>query len=298
MDARGILAVELFDRRGAPKRRDTWFVYGLVDSRRPDEIRYIGITNNPAGRLRCHISTSSKCSTHKARWINSTVRGGADILVGILRSDLSHDAAKAEEVSLISLMDGLTNLTEGGDGTSGYAHTEISKTKMRDAALGRIISNETREKISFAHTGAKRPAETGLRISRSKIGKPRPKSVGIAVGNAHRGRPLSFDHRVKLSAAQQLIATRPNDSGIRASVQRLAGPKSNNKSGFKGVIWDKKSNKWRAQLNKDGSGHTVVGYFPTPELAAKAYDAAAYAAWGSDCYLNFPSLIQQEVSNG
>lgn len=33
---------------------------------------------------------------------------------------------------------------------------------------------------------------------------------------------------------------------------------------------------------------TYLGHFSAPEAAARAYDAAAYAAWGTDCYLNFP----------
>lgn len=67
------------------------------------------------------------------------------------------------------------------------------------------------------------------------------------------------------------------------------GPQKNNTSGFKGVAFDKKNktNPWMAFLKLDGV-RRHLGYFPTPEAAARAYDAAALAAWGNFAYQNFP----------
>lgn len=51
-------------------------------------------------------------------------------------------------------------------------------------------------------------------------------------------------------------------------------PQKNNRSGFKGVGFDKKSGKWRARISLN-SESILLGFFNTPEKAAKAYEAAA-----------------------
>jgi len=44
----------------------------------------------------------------------------------------------------------------------------------------------------------------------------------------------------------------------------------NNKSGFLGVIWNKKSKKWRSLIRINGK-QTLLGDFATPEEAHKMY---------------------------
>jgi hypothetical protein len=44
---------------------------------------------------------------------------------------------------------------------------------------------------------------------------------------------------------------------------------------------------WRAQISRDGKMR-FLGYFAVEEAAARAYDAAAIAAWGHHARLNFP----------
>lgn len=57
-------------------------------------------------------------------------------------------------------------------------------------------------------------------------------------------------------------------------------------SSYKGVYWYKRGQgKWRAQI---GSPTRFLGYFLVEEDAARAYDAAAQAAWGEFACLNFP----------
>ncbi len=67
------------------------------------------------------------------------------------------------------------------------------------------------------------------------------------------------------------------------------GPQKNNTSGFKGVAFDKKNgtHPWMAFFKLDGIRHHL-GYFATPEEAARVYDAAAREAWGAFAYQNFP----------
>jgi hypothetical protein len=67
---------------------------------------------------------------------------------------------------------------------------------------------------------------------------------------------------------------------------RNAGPCSTNTSGFKGVhrTWN---GKWAAVIRKSPD-RIRIGTFPTPEQAARAYDAAAKRLHGEFAYLNFP----------
>lgn len=51
-----------------------------------------------------------------------------------------------------------------------------------------------------------------------------------------------------------------------------------NKSGFKGVYWNKEKSCWTAQIKKEKSTH--LGYFKTPEAAHAAYVKAAQAWFG------------------
>lgn len=55
---------------------------------------------------------------------------------------------------------------------------------------------------------------------------------------------------------------------------RNRGKQSNNKSGFKGVSWDKRKAKWRATIGINRK-YKHLGYFDCPEQAYGAYCQAA-----------------------
>lgn len=58
-------------------------------------------------------------------------------------------------------------------------------------------------------------------------------------------------------------------------------------SQYKGVCWDKNRNRWIASIGiRDGP--RSLGRFTDEADAARAYDAAATAAWGRFARLNFP----------
>jgi hypothetical protein len=61
-----------------------------------------------------------------------------------------------------------------------------------------------------------------------------------------------------------------NSQNLRAFRRR----QTNNKSGFRGVSWNKQRRKWRAQIKHDGV-MIHVGRYNTPEEAAKARDEKA-----------------------
>lgn len=68
----------------------------------------------------------------------------------------------------------------------------------------------------------------------------------------------------------------------------MAGPKSWE---YKGI--GRSGKRWMALIKKDGK-LSYIGTFSTQIEAAKAFDIAAFEAWGFDCYLNFPKEFSQE----
>jgi len=65
------------------------------------------------------------------------------------------------------------------------------------------------------------------------------------------------------------------------------GKQSNNVSGYKGVIWDKEREKWRAQTKTNGK-FIVIGRYKTAEEAARAYDKFVRTIFGDFAWINFP----------
>ena len=59
----------------------------------------------------------------------------------------------------------------------------------------------------------------------------------------------------------------------------------NSTSGYKGVSWYAKLQKWAAQINIKGK-RKRIGYFDTKESAARKYNEAAKEEYGEFAYLN------------
>lgn len=79
----------------------------------------------------------------------------------------------------------------------------------------------------------------------------------------------------------------------RRSNLRICTPSQNQANrrtaGYRGVYYEGRSGRWRAQI-KIQQRNRYLGTFDTPEAAARAYDRAAYAAWGRFARLNHPEL--------
>jgi hypothetical protein len=75
---------------------------------------------------------------------------------------------------------------------------------------------------------------------------------------------------------------RPANQAQNSANRRVS---SNNKSGFKGVSWHRKSRKWRAIIYSSGK-QIHLGFFKSSREAADAYDEAARIHFGQFAKLN------------
>lgn len=219
--------------------------------------------------------------------------------------------AHAHEIELIERfgrreMGGLLiNKTDGGDGTSGAIRTAEHKAKISASKVGKPRPDWLKEHLSALKKGVPLAPEHREAISRAQIGLTHTESARKKIGDAHRGktisaeqrrsisdklsgRKLSASHVKKMSSVASARYQSPDEREKTAISLRILPPDRTNTTGYKGVSYRKDRDKWRATI-KVGDKVLSLGVFGTPELAARAYDAAAIAAWGAgNCYLNFP----------
>jgi hypothetical protein len=83
---------------------------------------------------------------------------------------------ECERISQLKMLNiKICNLTDGGDGVSGYKFTEQQRKNISDGHKGQVVSEKTRIAVSKAHKGIPKSAEVRKKISDSNLGKKRTK---------------------------------------------------------------------------------------------------------------------------
>lgn len=227
-------------------------------------------------------------------------REGSEPKVVRWQSGLREEDAHMLEVSYIKLFGrrdngtgALVNLTDGGEGPSGFKQSPETIARVSAKKKGQSLSAEHRAKIAKANRGRKHSAESKDKISQAHRGKPkseehRAKMSAASTGNKHMlGKTLSEETRAKLSAAHSGRTLSKEHRATIGAANRLLPPRGV----YKGVSLHTGVGKWRAHINIGGR-QRFLGYHPSPEEAALAYDAAAIEAWGlGNCYLNMPDEV-------
>lgn len=115
----------------------------------------------------------------------------------------------------------------------GYKHTNEAKEKIRKAMSNRVISDETKKRLSLANKGNKLTAEQRDKLSKALKGRTPPnkgkkasaetkekiRKAKTGVSNKCKGVPLSEEHKLKLSLAK-LGKTGVNSNGYKNGSSR------------------------------------------------------------------------------
>ncbi len=138
-------------------------------------------------------------------------------LVEKVITGLDEDLALLAECELIDqykkLNFALSNLAEGGQGTSGYKFTPEQLQNLSAAHVGKKHSAATKAKMSAAKKG-KPPNSTGKVY---KMKKPMPLELRLKLGEQRRGRVMSEESSMKKSLATK---GRPLSESNRANIAK------------------------------------------------------------------------------
>lgn len=161
-----------------------------------NQVRYIGKTvESLEKRFNRHISYSKREKSHKANWINSLLKNNKRPIIEILDECSTNDWEIIEQYWISQFKNwgfNLVNYTDGGQGAHGRIVSENTKKKISQSLMGHLVSEETRlkkrlkrigykptkesvEKVRQIHLGRKNSAETIFKMKKAKLGKKMPK---------------------------------------------------------------------------------------------------------------------------
>lgn len=139
------------------------------------------------GKGRGRRAYSFKRSSRYNRVIAKLARMGMRAEVRMVAEALSEQDALNIEMERIAFWRAagpdLCNVTDGGDGVSGYRHTETVRAEMAARMTGRALSLEARAKLSATKTGRpqkKHTAEHNAKIGASQKGRRDPIETRLA----------------------------------------------------------------------------------------------------------------------
>ena len=119
---------------------------------------YIGITNQGSGARYRHHWYESRIGEPSPIHRSMAKYGEESFTLEIIDFADTYDELKEKEKYWIKWYNSTDrsigyNLTEGGDGTFGRMHSEETKEKIRQKALGRKASEDTKKKMSESRKG-------------------------------------------------------------------------------------------------------------------------------------------------
>jgi hypothetical protein len=210
-----------------PIQRADFYVYVLF---RPDTGApfYVGKGLGDRWRKHLNVDRAGDSNRHKKSIIKKAQDAGLEIPCVKVRENLTEPEAFETERALIATLGRaqfggiLTNLTDGGDGESGKSYTPETLEKMRQAKLGKKLSEEHKAKIGAASRGRKigpMSLETRQKLSAARKGHGPSRAHIEMLADKCRGKPgrkQSEETKAKLREARKRQA--PMSAEARAKI--------------------------------------------------------------------------------
>lgn len=174
-------------------------IYALVDPF-TDEIRYVGKTvKSLSSRLSNHLYNAkvTKHNKHLSNWILLLLSKGKKPLI-INIETCQNSNWKQKEKYWISFYPNLINLTEGGDGSQGYCHSEEVREKIRQAKLGKKHSEDFKKQKSKFFSEIVRTENWKNNISKSLKGRKATKKAKKNLSDSHKGYVMPEEQKEKI----------------------------------------------------------------------------------------------------
>lgn len=244
-------------------------------------VKYVGKAVNVIYRFNRHLGPETfKEETHKTRWIRKLLALGlSPELVILEETDEEHWVEREKWWIAHYRSQGitLTNSTDGGEGAAfGSKRPPEHCKKISDGMIGRVVSQETRSKISAAHKGVKmtpeRVQKTALAL-RDRASKMTPEERKEMASRMYKN-PEKW-------RKNHLAALAPGRRKTAGSSSRFFGVYYNSRPG--------RQKRWVAKIHGSqsrGEKQINIGYFATEIEAAVAYNEAVLKHKGPDYPLN------------
>lgn len=228
-----------------------YYVYAYLDSKMEENISFDDIifTHRPIyigkgknNRMFDHFKDRKRFNTYFYNKLNKMIlEKNNPVVIKLKEFDNEEDAIKLE-IKLVSFLGKrkngglLYNLTDGGDGISGYRHTEETKQLLR------LLNIENKSYLRFPDTkgenhpmyGKKHKKSSIDKMSNSKIGTKQSEEWIEKRTSKLRGVPLSQEHKDKLSESNKgkIVS---EETRKKQSIARL-GKEPHNKGKIKDII--------------------------------------------------------------
>jgi len=187
---------------------------------------YVGKTTDIERRWKKHRSSVKDGNTHLSRAMRKHGIENFEIRVVDEHDDEMYALQILEPMWIQRLREsgvGLYNMTNGGEGISGLRHSSETIAKMSQAQMGRIISEESKEKIREKLKGVRPSKESIVKIKEKLTGRKKParsESHRKNLGESLRGRVQTEEEKEirRQSALKSDKVGHPIDAATRQKI--------------------------------------------------------------------------------
>lgn len=196
----------------------TCVIYGLVDPRAAEVVRYVGYSKDTKVRFKGHIGESrEKETSHKHKWIRKLLREGVEPVVIILEEVMPENWQLREKfwIAELRISNKLTNSTEGGEGLVNPA--KYIRRRIAKKVTASLQGNSRRKGIP--HTAESKAAISSGLLKSKKFAKANKKKLGIDA-HANMTEEQKQTKADKISAKKLGVKRAPFTAETKANMSR------------------------------------------------------------------------------